>query len=86
MEMPAQVRLDGLDTVDASDVKSISRDLYHRRHHRNSLVSPLLRLPTELVIKILEHATERDDRGDDSDGGTDSTSAAHRWRVIGQCC
>ena len=39
-----------------------TQKLHHRLfRNQNLLASPLLRLPTELVLKILEHAVEPDD-------------------------
>ena len=38
-----------------------TQQLHHRFRHQNLLASPLFRLPTELALKILEHAVEPDD-------------------------
>src|ERR1700753_1188201 len=46
----------GLATVEA-DIESRPRQLPLRR---NSVTSPLLRLPAELIVKIFEHAIEHD--------------------------
>jgi len=67
MEMSAQGRHE-LDEVEAS-IESALRSLCHLRRRRNFLASPLLRLPTELVLNIFERAIEPgDDKDDDDDG------------------
>ena len=68
----------------------------HLRRHRNFLASPLLRLPTELVLKIFAHATEPDDDDAlDSDSSSSSNDGptllvliaiCHQLREIGMTC
>ena len=45
--------------------------LYHLRRQRNSIASPLLRLPTELILHIFEYAIEPEG-GSDNDDDDDS--------------
>jgi hypothetical protein len=59
IEMSAQSEQDS-DAVNA-DIESTLQCLCHLRRHRNLLTSPLLRLPTELILKIFVHAIELDD-------------------------
>ena len=56
----------GLDVVDASTGSTLRR-LIHGYRCRNFLSSPLLRLPTELILKIFAHVIERDDNNDNHD-------------------
>ena len=83
------------DVVEASTESTLQRSC-HLRRHRNFLASPLLRLPTELVLKIFAHATEPDD-GDASDSDSPSssndgpvllvlTATCHQLREIGTTC
>lgn len=63
MELSTQ-SVDELTAVEAN-IESTLQRLYHLRRHRNSLASPLLRLPTELILIIFERAIEPDDKNDD---------------------
>jgi len=80
MEMSAQGRHE-LDEVKASTESALHR-LYHLRRRRNFQASPLLRLPTELILKIFEHAVEL---GGDDDVPTLLllTAICHQLREIG---
>jgi hypothetical protein len=44
------------------------------RRHQNFMASPLLRLPSELILKIFEHAIEPDDDGDNDNNSDDGSS------------
>ena len=59
MEMSAQSRND-TDAVDAS-IESALHPSIHLSRRRNLIVPPLLRLPTELILKIFAHVIETDD-------------------------
>jgi len=63
MEMPARSEHE-LDAVEAS-IESALHHVRHLRRRRNILASPLLRLPTELILKIVEHGIEPADDDDD---------------------
>jgi len=64
MEVPDQSRHE-LDVADVS-IKCILPLPIHLSRRRNLLVSPLLRLPTELIQKIFVHVIELDDdKGED---------------------
>jgi len=64
MEVPDQSRHE-LDVADVS-IKCILPLPIHLSRRRNLLVSPLLRLPTELILKIFIHVIELDgDKGED---------------------
>ena len=56
------------DEVAAIDValttESAPQGLYHLRRSRNFFTSQLLRLPTELILTIIEYAIQPDDRND----------------------
>ena len=52
---------DELTTVEA-DIESTLQRLYHLLRRRNFFASPLLRLPTELILKIFRHVIEQDDK------------------------
>ena len=57
------------DAADASTEYTLHPSI-HLSRRRNLLASPLLRLPTELILKIFAHAVELDgDNGDDDDDG-----------------
>ena len=62
--MPAQTG-NNTDALDAS-VESTLHPSIHLSWRRNLLASPLLRLPTELILKIFAHVIELDDAGDDN--------------------
>lgn len=47
-----------LGTIDVSTESIPLHSSIHSHRHRNLLVSPFLRLPTELILKIFVHATE----------------------------
>ena len=64
MELAAQA-IDELALVEINLESTLQR-LYHLRRRRNFLASPLLRLPTELILRIFEHAVELGDEDDDS--------------------
>ena len=57
---------DGVVEID----KSTLQQPYHLSRQKNFLTSALLRLPTELILKIFKHSIELDDEGDsdESDG------------------
>jgi len=92
MEMSTQSDHES-DVVEASTESTLQLSC-HLRRHRNFLTSPLLRLPTELVLKIFAHATEPDDNDDTSDSDSSSssddsqtllalTATCHQLREIG---
>ena len=54
------------DATDASTEYTLHPSI-HLSRRRNLLASPLLRLPTELILKIFVHAVELDGDDDDSD-------------------
>ena len=56
-----------------TNLNSTLQHLFRLRRHRNSLASPLLRLPTELILKIFERATypAHDDDEDEDDEDED---------------
>jgi hypothetical protein len=71
--MPA--RSGGELTAIAANIEFTLQHLRRLRRHRNFLASPLLRLPTELIIEIFEHATESNDDADDDSGSNDDDSS-----------
>ena len=82
------------DVVEASTESTLQRSC-HLRRLRNFLASPLLRLPTELVLKIFVHTTEPDDDASDSDSSSSSndgptllvlTASCHQLREMGITC
>jgi hypothetical protein len=84
--MPAQSEHE-LGAVNAS-IESTLQRLYHLRRHRNFLASPLLHLPTELILKIFVHAIKLDDHDSwpSDDGGPMQlvlTAICHQLREIG---
>ena len=64
---------DELAAVETSIETTLQR-LYQLRRHRNFLASTLLRLPTELVLKIFECAIELSTDGGGDRGGSDDDS------------
>jgi len=80
MEMPTQSRHES-GVVDASVESTLHRSIQLSRR-RNLLASPLLRLPTELILKIFVHAIG----SDDDDRGPlllDLTAVCHQLRETG---
>ena len=76
MEAPDQSRHEP-DAVHAS-IEIIPHRSIHLSRRRNSLASPLLRLPTELILKIFAHGIELDgDDGDDDDNSDNSDGNGH---------
>ena len=74
--MSTQTNADEMGTVAAS-IGPTPQYLYHQRRHRNLLSSPLLRLPTEIIIKIFESTIDQaHNPGDDGDYG-DSSNAGN---------
>jgi hypothetical protein len=80
MEMSAQSEHE-LDAVNAS-IESTLQRLYHLRRRRNFLASPLLRLPTELILKIFVHAIELDDDDSSSIHLHRTTAAQRSWSSL----
>ena len=64
MELAAQA-VDESPLVE-TNLESTLQRLYHLPCRRNFLASSLLRLPTELILRIFEHAIELKDEDDDS--------------------
>ena len=66
-----------LDAVDA-DVESALHRLIYLHRGSNLLASPLLRLPTELILKIFAHAIDLDGHNDSEDDDDDDDRHRHR--------
>lgn len=85
MEMITQDEHD-LDTVDPNAESTLHRPI-HLRRRRNLLASPLLRLPTELILKVFKHAINfwagMSPPYDDSASPLTLTAICHQLREVG---
>jgi hypothetical protein len=85
-----------VDQVEA-DIGSTHQRVYDLRRYRNLLASPLLHLPTELIVKIFGYAIDSDyeddgntddntDDSDESDDGSSSTEERPTLLVLTGIC